>query len=636
MVRVVDLMKKTSAFLEARINLLALAFCGSSLCFWMIIEAKRYYFSSFDDLDFTSFVQTLWSLTHGSFYNSVFGTNIFVEHCSFLCFLFAPFYWISPDPLLLQYFKIAAFFIGVYVFFLILKKRLNPWIALGAMVAFSVAPANAGMLQFPFNYEPFSIPLVLLIFKAFDDKKYVLYIVSCFILAMVKEQMPLVVMMFGVFAFIFRKEERLKWALVPFLMGLTIFIAEVFVFIPYIRKDLPIKQVYYWTRYTQFGRSPQEILSFLFFHPLTVLQECISPVNIRWYNDLFGIWGSLCFLSPQMLLPALLIFIKTLISNASFEKQVFTNYYASTFTPFIFLAAWNTLSHFQSKWRVQVHGLVIFIMLIHAAFFMPYWSIAPRHYPVGQTPYTLIAQSFIKQIPPQASVLSADSLLLPLANRQKVYPFLLYLKGTYDVSGVKFNLPLDTDYLLLNFADEYSLLKSDSKPMISKITKLNFSNNWKLQGSIEDIAFYVRDASKNPRPRLIEIDNKPFIEEKLQPVDLDGVISLQGFEFPKEFNRKYRVFPVITYWKSLRATEGLYGIQLRVRSKDGKLIYEKLKLIGSAIYPTFLWRKGEYIKEMYFYLLPRLSPGEYSMEIRCCDQLIKKWGNSIEERFMVQ
>ena len=609
--------------LRSRVNLLALAFCTLSYCFWLVLIAKQYY-SFGGGWDTALQAQTLWSLSHGSLYNSIFGTNIFIDHCSFLCFLLAPFYWLNPDPLLPQYFKLAAFFGGSYIFFLILKKRLDPLVALGAMIVYTIAPANEGMLEFSFNYEPLSIPLIFLIFKAFDEKKFGLYLTCCILLAMVKEQMPLVVMMFGVFAFLFKKEGRIKWALIPLLTGLTFFIFDVFILMPHLGNGLPNKGAYYWSRYAQFGNSPRDILIYLFIHPVKAIIQIFSMPNIKWYDDLFGIWGSLALLSPQILLPALPLFLKTLFSNSLIEHFVSTFYYASSFTPFVFLAAWNTLDLFRDKWRLHIHGLAIVLMLIHAMVFMPHWFVLLQHDPTGGPANILAEQRFIEKIPPQASVLSTDSAISFLSNRRRLYSISNYLKDCYAISGIKFSLPADTDYLLLNFVDGYDFLDFNDRKEIPKLTALNFNDHWRLKESIEDVALYEKDPAGLNINRLIDKRNKPFLKSSSEGINIENTISLQGLEFPKIFPQKYRIFPMTSYWKCIAKSNIFYTIFIRI-SSENKIVYEKVRLIGSTIYPTYFWCPGEYIRERYFYLLPPLVPGEYRIEIGFYDLKKHEW-----------
>ncbi|MBF0571977.1 MAG: DUF2079 domain-containing protein [Candidatus Omnitrophica bacterium] len=609
--------KKIAQIFKAKSSLFALGICGVFCVFWMVVAAHRYYFVDSGGWDNAVHVQTLWSLSHGRLLNSLLNANFIVEHCTFLGFLFAPFYRFCPHPLFLQYMKIGGFFAGTFIFFLILRKRFQPLAALAAMTAFSVAPANVGMLYFSFNYEPFSIPLVFLIFKFLDDENYKPYLASCFFLAMVKEQMPLVVMMLGISVFLFRKKDKAKWALVPFLMGALIFIAEVFVLMPYVRKGLPSSEVYYWARYGQFGQTPLQIMSSLFIHPGQTLQQLVSSVNIKWYKELFDGWGMFGIISPHILLPALPLFVKTLFSNKAIEHNVTNYYYAATFTPFIFMAAWNTVDYIKNKWRFPIHWLVIAGMFIHALIYMPYW-LTPR-YPVGGESNLLAVQKLIKEIPPEAPVMSGDFALAPLAYREKVYQFDSYLWDYYQISGLKFTLPSDTGFVLINFAEYDRLLfAKDNKRLIAKITALNFSDRWTLQESIEDCALFVRNRPKERANRLIEKKYGPFFENQKGLEIFDDTISLQEIEYPDKFSGRSRIFPVTMYWRSLAFTDSFYTVLIRIKS-GGKVYYEKARPIGSVIYPTSVWSKGENVKEKYFYLLPVLAPGTYSIEIQVYD-----------------
>ena len=484
--------------LKLRINLIAISLCATFSFFWMILAAKRYYFlyaKDYWDLAFQA--RNVWVLLHGSFYNTLIGANFPAEHCMFISSLLMPFYWLFPDPILLQYFKIGAFFLGAYIFFLLLKKKLHPFIALLAMLAYTIAPANIAMLRHIFNNEPFSIPLVFLIFKSLEDRNYPLYIISCFLLTMVKEQMPLVVIMFSVLAFFLIKTKRFKWVWTPFLMGITIFILDVFIITPFCRKDCPITQSFYWHRYAQFGRSPIEIFYYIFTHPLNLLTQLTTSLNVTWYKDLFGIWGILSFLSPQLLLPASALFLKLLLSNENCEHVVTVAWYASTFTPFIYLATWNTLNHIRNRWRFFIHFIVIMVMLLHAFNYWPKWM-SLFNTPIGNN--AIIYKRMIDQIPPHSIVCGDFYSLSFLANQKGLYSMGAFLTGNYYISERKFFPDMPIDHFLINFLDKEAGLADlgSRKTMIPKITKLNFDNHWKLIDSIEDIALYEKNGTDLP------------------------------------------------------------------------------------------------------------------------------------------
>jgi hypothetical protein len=114
---------------------------------------------------------------------------------------------------------------------------------------------------------------------------------------------------------------------------------------------------------------------------------------------------------------------------------------------------------------------------------------------------------------------------------------------------------------------------------------------------------------------LIEKSSQPMLKGVLDIPGLEGTIAFEGIDFPKRLSLQHHIFPVSMYWQCLKKTKIVYRISIRITSK-GKTYYSKSRDIGSDIYPTDFWQEGQYIKEDYFYLLPHLDPGEYSMKIR--------------------
>jgi uncharacterized membrane protein len=468
----------------ARINLIALSICGAGACLWMVVYAKAFYSLRLSGMmDLAHSYQTLWNLSHGSAFNTLLGTHFLVDHQTYFAFVLAPFYRLNPDPLFLPNLKIISFFAGTYVLFLILKKHLNPWMALGAMVVFAMTPVNLSMLAFPFNYENLAIPLIFVIFKSLDDKKYPLYIAACFLLCLVKEQMPLVVVMFGVIALLSKKEGKLQWGVVPMLLGLAIFVIEMFVVTPWVGQSTEIGQSLQWTRYKQFGTTPWEILGSLLTNPDAVLKQLWSLPNIKFSSDLFAGWGALAFFSPHILLPSLPLFLKTFLSNFVKEKNVFWAFYASTFMPFIFLATWNTLNYFKGPSRIWIQGGALLIIIVHASIHM----LPTKHiFQLQADESAIILQEFAHKIPKEASVLAGYRVLPLLANREEIYSFMQYLTGKHYMSHIKFVLPADVEYFLV---ESHELKKS--------ALSADFYKRWTLVESKGGIALY-KNASLRP------------------------------------------------------------------------------------------------------------------------------------------
>ena len=79
---------------------------------------------------------------------------------------------------------------------------------------------------------------------------------------------------------------------------------------------------------------------------------------------------------------------------------------------------------------------------------------------------------------------------------------------------------------------------------------------------------------------------------------------------------------MVFYWKKLQDGHGDYRVLLRIKDKD-KIVYEKLRTLGSVVYPVSAWHGGEFIKERYNYVIPQLNQGRYILEVRILSQFDK-------------
>ena len=727
------------SLIKEKVNLLALAFCGVCAAFWISVLIEKYYSISLygESWDMALYTQVLWGLSHGKFFSSILGSNFIAEHCHFWSFFLAPAYRFFPNPLILPYLKVGGFFVGAYIFFLILKKNFHPLIAFGGMIAFIFAPANVAMLRFFFTYETFSIPLVFLIFWAMQEKRYWVYVTSCVFLVLLKEQMPFVVFMFGVLAFFVKKEDWLRWGLVPLLLGSMSFIGENFILVLQDRQQTqvsssvevkpirsfgyaanqqarqqtqviapveatgvrsfdyatkqqarqqtqviapveatgirsfdyaanqqaeqqtqvsapvevkpvrsfdyatnqqarqqaqvsvsvetkrvsavgqvpnqhvgPKKYVYastFWKRYSKFGQTPEQILLSLFMHPLNTLTQFFSPQNFKWYRELFGAWGWFVFWSPLIFLPSLPLFLKTILSSNNSERVVSAFYYAATFMPFIYLAFFHSLNYIWGRRRFMITLFItagIAFLNISAVIQQ---SLSQRIRP-SLDANTLALARFINKIPASASVLSCWRGLPYLANRERVYVVRNYLTGENFLIGGKFNLPEDTEYLLLDFSEPLERVK----PL--RMRALNFSSNWRLQESIEDVALFVKNPDRREALRLIEKSAQPFSQNNTMKWQVFDKLGLLDLKFPHIISGKVRVFPVTMDWQCLAPSKIDFEVLVRVTS-GGQLLYSKRKPIGASIYPVKSWQEGEYVRETYYYLLPQLPQGQYALEV---------------------
>jgi hypothetical protein len=294
------------------------------------------------------------------------------------------------------------------------------------------------------------------------------------------------------------------------------------------------------------------------------------------------------------------------LSSEQVEHSVTIVYYACVFTPFIFLGAWNTLALMEHQWRIRVQMIAIILMFLHAANYLPLWS-APISGPLNNN--LLITQRFIDQIPLDASVLSGRKAMTYLANRKNLYAFKDYLDGRHYISRKKFHLSDDVDYVLVDYSEF-----SESK-VLPRVTAFNFDNRFKLQESIEEVALYVRNKNNEPTNALVQRRKKSFASTGILRTVYENSIVLEDIQYPLIYSNRLRIFPTTMMWKVNEKLD--VDLMMELSIKQGhSIVYQKRRTIGSTIYPTMKWAKGEYVKEDYNYLIPRLDSGQYTLEIK--------------------
>ena len=200
---------------DLRYNYVALLLCAIACCGWSYVLDLQYYCFAYTSWDLPLYANLMWNLCHGSMSTSLFGGNFLIDHFNVIAFLLVPFYYFFQSAFTLLIFKLFAFFAGAYILYLLASKNLGGLWGILFMLAYMFYPTNVALMFFEFNFETLALPMIFLLFYYFEEKKYLSFMVCCVLLTMVKENMPLVVFMFGIYAFLTRREDWLRWGLCP-------------------------------------------------------------------------------------------------------------------------------------------------------------------------------------------------------------------------------------------------------------------------------------------------------------------------------------------------------------------------------------------------------------------------------------
>ena len=93
---------------DYRKDLIAFILCLFACILWVILLSYKYFHFGYDDWDLAYFSQSMWDLSHGISYNSLFDANFFSNHDNLIAYLVLPIYQVFQHPLILIFLKVFS------------------------------------------------------------------------------------------------------------------------------------------------------------------------------------------------------------------------------------------------------------------------------------------------------------------------------------------------------------------------------------------------------------------------------------------------------------------------------------------------------------------------------------------------
>ncbi|MBX5452029.1 MAG: DUF2079 domain-containing protein, partial [Thermogemmatispora sp.] len=419
--------------------------------------------------------QAVWSIVHGAvphqtICNIVGDTNCyssngisrFAIHFEPVLFLVALFYlfWATPKTLLvLQTLVVAT---GAFPAFWLARLRLrNDWIAIGFALLYLLHPLQNLALLNDFHAVTFTSALLLFVLY-FMYTGQTAWLFVCAVLAMAcKEEIPILVGLFGLWSLLFQRRWRSGLGLVLLALvwiGLELVITRL--------SGGPLLA----SRYAHLGNGPLDIAKNILLHPLSILKQYVLERQHFFYlRQVLSPTGYLPLLAPWVLVLALPTLALNLLSSKPDMYSGLYHYNAEIVPVLIFasieavvviawavqrllaggstlwqrmMAAWR---RWQASWTirnpfsalVESRGALSWGQIVSLVLLMVYllFSVARADDAHGTMPFspgfkwpvisahTQLAEHFIQMIPPEASV-SAQSALVPhISHREHIYLF---------------------------------------------------------------------------------------------------------------------------------------------------------------------------------------------------------------------
>lgn len=418
--------------------------------------------------DLGNMAQTVWNTAHGRIFTltNPNGTDVVSRlstHADFLLILLAPFYYLWPNPknlLLIQ--TIVVSFGAVFVYLLSRDILKNKGLSLALAFSYLLNPGVQRSNLYDFHAVTLATTFLLAAFYFLRKYRYLPFALFAFLAAITKEQVWVIIGLFGLYmAFIQRKK----------VLGVALLIICFTVFYYLIARAIPQalgSKHFALSYYSDFGEKPSSIIKNIIFSPLKTSSVMLRPDRLKYLLQVFTPLGFVSFLAPFFLIFALPDLVINLLSSNSQLHQIYYQY-TSTITPFLFIATLYGLFYLKKLFPKIPFFLLTMYILFWA--FLGSYLFGPLPFAkepnidmfTKQLPERKFIQKYLQSIPRRYSVAASNNLGSHLSQRQNIY-----------------TIPLGIDQ-----ADIITLLPDPTTPQMSKeqktiVKKLYHDPNYSL------------------------------------------------------------------------------------------------------------------------------------------------------------
>ena len=430
--------------------ILSLSLAFFAVCTW--VSYARWANFGYRTFDLAYYVQALWQLSHGRFDVSVQGVPLLGNHVEPIVFLIAPLFFAFRHPLVFVVVQNAALAsMGPVALDIGRRLGLDGKAALLLACTVLITPATGFIALHEFHPEALTAPFLLLMLRARLRGSlrwhwlWLIAVLAC------KENMALLVVAYcAVHLVIERKRpwSHLRaWYLWPLVLSLGWFLICAKLITPALNSG----NIDYLALYDRLGSSGSDILLKAITEPhrvFTALSQSLQG-NLLW--GLLLPFLALPLLRPRWLLIALPILLQHLLSWRSSEWTIFFHY-AAPLLPLVWIALAESAVRL-ARWTF-LPLVVVGACLIAQLFLGPARDIASTvaNWTAGE-PNRARKTAFLRQIPPNASVLAPLPYLSHLAMRENLYSLHFVLKGLKTLSRETLEPPPPTDFVLIDYDD---------------------------------------------------------------------------------------------------------------------------------------------------------------------------------------
>ncbi|MBI5035490.1 MAG: DUF2079 domain-containing protein [Chloroflexi bacterium] len=549
--------------------------------------------------DLGQYGQLIWNSLNGRLLEGTFvrDTETFLgKSFTPILLAFVPLYAVWSSPIVLLIVQVVGLGAGGFPIYWFARQRLGGTLALVIALAYYLYPGLEYIGLTEFHEIALAVPFLAYATFFLLREHYKGFFVCLGLALLVKEEIALIAIIFGVYIFLFQRKRWLGLGLAAF--GAVWAVVLLQFLIPFFRGAQYGGTFYYFgqgsiggggTRYGYLGRSVPEILTTLITRPDFVLEHILVPEKIAYVLHLLVPLMLLPLIGMDVFLLTLPTFGYSLLSTYGLQYEI-RSYYFSPLLPFIFFAtivgAQRVIK--QSKGQsMAIKGsfaVALTVASVGSYFLQSPGPLArnfqPDRYVIDS--HALLGNQLMAQIPNDAVVIAQNEFLAQLSNRRQVY-----------------EIPVIPDYRQADY------ILADAKAQWYRVHQ----GYWETQRSlgyfetlVDQDGYWLGRRRSPYYPREIQFgDSITFLGHTLPTTGtIQGGMTLR---------------PIVS-WRSDQSLDERYGVTVRVVDLQGHVWSEEDREPDDGEMPTSEWQVGKSIGDQYTLKLPVTIPsGEYRFAV---------------------
>ncbi|MBN2010350.1 DUF2079 domain-containing protein [candidate division KSB1 bacterium] len=578
-------------------------------------------------------IQAIWNTSHGRILVESINIGspsprVWTAHLEFIYLFVALIYKIFRHADVILVTQTFVLGMGAYAVYLLAVDRLkNVWVAVGFAACYLLFPAMQNANLCDVHGLVYSTSLLIFAFYFFQKKSFKLFGLFAILALMCREDISLILFMFGLYAILILKDRKVGIALL--LIGMVYFGA--FYERAAIRSLMGLPEFVYH----EGGESHWSHLSAVKENPIYLVTFLAKKYNIKYLTNLFGPLSFLSILSPTTLVLMAPTFLINILSSWMFTHDI-EHIYTSTLTPIIFISSiygFGNAIRLINKRRpavIQKFGLqramyafAGWLVLLSLFFFVKESNV----FDVARYEITVHHKKIdkaIATIEPDASV-SADLFIASrTTEREQAFVFPDNMNTAdyvlYDFYAPQFHLYTKEDFYV-----EHHL------PVNKYIQQVLENPDYGVSYYDEGITLFKKGMDRTEGLRILSHTESGDIEHATE-VPLVDSLKLMGYTtpeivdlwFPKKdsYDIYYRrLIRTNLFWESTGTPQStVLFFHYRIDNGTDSYIVSAEPVFG--IYPPSQWPDGALVRDLQLFEIPYDSkPGTYTLSVYAGEKL---------------